>query len=230
MSDDRAVMIQDLPEEERPRERLAKFGAEALSNAELLAILLRVGVKGESAIDLAQRLLSELGGLSGLAKARLPELARLRGFGLAKGAQLQAAMELGRRLAAASETSKVQIRCASEVARYVASWMRYYDQERLVALLLDTRSQVLQKIEVSVGTLSGSPAHPREVFKEVLAYSAHSLILVHNHPSGDPTPSRDDILLTERMVKVGELMGVPVLDHVIIGDGRHVSLKESGRM
>ncbi len=230
MSEDRTVTIHDLPAEERPRERLEKYGAESLSNTELLAILLRVGVKGESAVRMAERLLHEMGGLSGLAKATTPQLGALHGFGLAKAAQLQAALELGRRMAALSEDARPQILDARDASRQVMEEMRHLQQEHLVALLLDSRSQLLRKVTISKGTLTGSPAHPREVFKEAIAHSAASLLLVHNHPSGDPTPSRDDVLMTERLVKVGELMGVTVVDHLIIGNGRYISLKEAGRM
>jgi len=229
MSDDRAVTIHDLPADERPRERLAKYGPEALSTAELLAILLRVGVKGESAIAMAQRLLRDLD-LPGLAKVPVPVLAKMHGFGLAKAAQLKAAVELGIRLSKHVDAERAQVRNAAEASRVVMEEFRYLEKEHLVALLLDTRSQLIARKTITVGTLSGSPAHPRELFKEALAHSAASIILVHNHPSGDPTPSRDDLLLTERMVKVGELMGVPLVDHLIIGNGRYVSLKESGRM
>ena len=160
MSEERTVTIHDLPAEERPRERLEKYGAESLSTAELLAILLRVGIKGESAIGLAERLLHEIGGLSGLAKARLPQLAALHGFGLAKAAQLQAALELGKRVSRIGEDSRPSIRGAADASRLVMEDLRYLEQETLVVLFLDTRSQLIRKKTISVGTLTGSPAHP----------------------------------------------------------------------
>ncbi len=231
MADEHALTIHDLPLEERPRERMAQFGPEALNNAELLAILLRIGREGESAIRMAERLLSDFGGLSGLAKAnRVQQLDALPGVGPAKAAQIMAAIELARRMSATSDELKPHVNNAADAARLVMEELRYSEQENLIALFLDMRNQLIRKKVITVGTLSGSPAHPREVFKEALAHTAASVILVHNHPSGDPTPSRDDLLLTERMVKVGELMGVPVIDHLIIGDGRYISLKESGRM
>ena len=226
----RPLVIRDLPAEERPRERMEQYGPEMLSNSELLAILLRVGVQGESALRMAERLLGEMGGLPGLAKARLPQLAQQRGIGLAKAAQIKAATELGKRLAAVSEEGRPTIRTAADAAKLVMEELRYLDQEHLVALFLDTRNQLIRRKTLTMGTLSGSPAHPREVFREAMAYSAAHLILAHNHPSGDPTPSPDDIAISQRLVKVGELVGIAVLDHLIIGAGRFVSLKEAGRM
>ncbi len=209
---------------------MEQYGAEALSNSELLAIVLRVGSRGESAVRLAERLLSEFGGLAGVARARIPQLSTLPGVGLAKAAQVKAAFELGKRLATSVEEPRAVVRGAPDAAALVMEDLRHRDQECLVAIFLDTRNQVLRVRTLTVGTLTGSPAHPREVFKEALAQGCASLILCHNHPSGDPTPSKDDIALTGRMVKAGELMGVPVLDHIIIGEGRYVSLKEAGRM
>jgi len=223
-------VIRDLPAEERPRERMQQYGPEALSTAELLAILLRVGSKGESAVRLAERLLSEFGGLVGLARARIPQLSAVSGIGLAKAAQIKAAFELGRRLAASAEGPRPTIGKAQDAARLVMEDLRYRQQECLLAVFLDTRNQVIRVHTVSVGTLTGSPAHPREIFKEALAHGSASLIVCHNHPSGDPSPSRDDITLTARLKQAGDLMGVPLLDHIIIGDGKYVSLKETGKL
>lgn len=227
---ERPVVIRDLPAAERPRERLQQYGAEMLSTAELLAILLRVGSRGESALRMAERLLRDLGGLAGIAKARLPQLSSQPGMGLAKAAQLQAAFALGKRLAATSEQGRPTVTDAADAADLVMEELRYLDQECLVALFLDVRNQLLRKKTITVGTLTGSAAHPREVFKEAIAHSAAALILVHNHPSGDPTPSKTDIALTDRLVKVGQLMGIPLLDHIIIGDGRYASLKGLGKI
>ena len=227
---ERGVVIRDLPAGERPRERMAQYGPEAMSTVELLAILLRVGSRGESAIRLAERLLAEFGGLAGIAKARVPQLSALPGIGLAKAAQIKAAFELGKRLAASVEGPRPVIRNASDAAALMMEELRYREQECLAAILLDARNQVIRTLVLTIGTLTGSPAHPREVFKEALAHGCASLIVCHNHPSGDPTPSRDDIALTTRLVQAGEIMGIPLLDHLIIGDGRFVSLKEAGRM
>jgi DNA repair protein RadC len=227
---DRGLVIRDLPVSERPRERMSAYGPEALSTAELLAIVLRVGSRGESAVRLAERLLSEFGGLAGIARARLPQLSALPGIGLAKAAQIKAAFELGKRLATAAEGQKPVVGNAAQAAALVMEDLRYRQQECLAGIFLDTRNQVICVRTLTVGTLSGSPAHPREVFREAIAQGSASMILCHNHPSGDPTPSQDDITLTTRLVKVGEIMGIPVVDHIIIGAGRYVSLKEAGKM
>ncbi len=224
------LVIRDLPASERPRERLEQYGPESLSTAELLAIVLRVGSRGESAVRLAERLLSEFGGLTGIARARIPQLSSLPGVGLAKAAQLQAAFELGKRLATSVDGPKAVVRGASDAAALVMEDLRHRQQECLCAIFMDTRNQVICVRILTVGTLTGSPAHPREVFREALAQGCASLIVCHNHPSGDPTPSKDDIALTARLVQVGELMGVPLLDHIVIGGGRYVSLKEAGKM
>jgi DNA repair protein RadC len=227
---ERGLVIRDLPVGERPRERMEQYGPEALSTAELLAIVLRVGSRGESAVRLAERLLSEFGGLAGMARARSPQLSALPGMGLAKAAQVKAAFELGKRLATSVEGPRPVVREASDAAALVMEELRHREQECLGAIFLDTRNQVVRVKVLTVGTLTGSPAHPREVFREALAQGCASVILCHNHPSGDPTPSQDDVALTGRLVKAGEVMGVPVLDHIIIGGGRYVSLKEAGRM
>ena len=227
---ERGVVIRDLPAGERPRERMAQYGPEAMSTVELLAILLRVGSRGESAIRLAERLLAEFGGLAGIAKARVPQLSALPGIGLAKAAQIKAAFELGKRLATSVEGPRPVIRNAADAAALMMEELRYREQECLAAILLDARNQVIRTLVLMIGTLTGSPAHPREVFKEALAHGCASLIICHNHPSGDPTPSQDDIALTTRLAQAGEIMGIPLLDHLIIGDGRFVSLKEAGRM
>ena len=227
---DRGLVIRDLPASERPRERLEQYGPESLSTAELLAIVLRVGSRGESAVRLAERLLSEFGGLAGIARARIPQLSSLPGVGLAKAAQLRAAFELGKRLATSVDGPKAVVRGASDAAALVMEDLRHRQQECLGAIFLDTRNQVICVRILTVGTLTGSPAHPREVFREALAQGCASLIICHNHPSGDPTPSKDDIALTARLVQVGELMGIPLVDHIVIGGGRYVSLKEAGKM
>lgn len=224
------LVIRDLPAGERPRERMDQYGPEALSNSELLAIVLRVGSRGESAVRLGERLLSEFEGLAGIARARIPQLSALPGMGLAKAAQVKAAFELGKRLATSVDEARAAVRGAADVVALVREELRLREQECLAAVFLDARNQVLRMRILTVGTLTGSPAHPREVFKEALAQGCASVILCHNHPSGDPTPSRDDVALTARMVKAGEVMGIPVLDHIIIGGGRYVSLKEVGRM
>jgi len=225
-----SVVIRDLPAEERPRERLARYGPEALSNAELLAILLRVGSRGESAVGLAQRLLSERGGLRGIATATVESLSAIPGVGLAKAAQLKAAFELGKRLAATTDVDRPTIGNPADAANLVMEDLRYRDQECFLAIFLDVRNRVLGLRIITTGSLSKNIIHPRELFKEAVSRSSASLIVCHNHPSGDPTPSEEDRQLTRRLVEAGELMGIPVLDHLVIGAGRFVSLKEKGLM
>jgi DNA repair protein RadC len=209
---------------------MRQYGPEALSNAELLAIVVRVGSKGESAVRLGERLLREFGGLAGIARARIPQLSQLSGVGLAKAAQVKAAFELGKRLAAAAEGERPVVNSAATAATLVMENLRHREQECLVALLLDIRNQLIRQQMITMGTLAGSPAHPREIFREAITHNAAALIIIHNHPSGDPSPSEGDLVLTARLVKAGELVGIPVHDHIIVGGGRYVSLREAGRM
>lgn len=224
------VTIKDLPEELRPRERLFHFGPEALSEAELLAILLRTGTDKASALDLAGELLSRFEGLRGLAAAGLEELNEVRGMGPAKGAQIKAALELGRRLVASPTAVRPVVRTPEDGAALVMEDFRHLDREHFGVLILNTKNQVLAVERVAVGTLNTTTVHPREVFKCAVRRSAAALILVHNHPSGDPTPSRQDLELTRRLAEAGEMMGIHVLDHLIIGDNRFVSLKAEGHL
>ena len=221
--------IHDLPVSERPRERLRKFGAEALSVQEILALLLGRGTAGESVTVTAQRLLSQFGNIRGIAGASLEELTGVKGIGLAKASQIKAAFELANRLDNYQEPDvKSSIKTPDEVVSLTKSYLKDKKKEHFLVLLLDTRSQLIKSAEISVGSLDSSIVHPREVFKEALAASAASVIFVHNHPSGDPTPSADDIKLTKRLAQAGEVMGVEVLDHVIIGNKKFLSLKREG--
>lgn len=221
--------IHDLPLSERPRERLQKFGAEALSVQEILALILGRGIAGESVTVTAQRLLSQFGNIRGIADASLEELTRVKGIGLAKAAQIKAAFELANRLDRHEETAdKPQVKTPEQVNNLVKGGLKNKKKEHFLALLLDTRSQLIKSAEISVGSLDSSIAHPREVFKEALSASAASVIFVHNHPSGNPEPSADDIKLTKRLAQAGEVMGIEVLDHVIIGHNRFLSLKREG--
>ncbi|MGQ9463866.1 MAG: RadC family protein [Candidatus Fervidibacter sp.] len=222
--------LKDLPPEVRPRERLARDGEKSLSDAELLAIILRTGTQQETALELAQRLLYQFGGLQGLYQCSLSELAEVKGVGMAKACQIKAAMEIGRRSFEGNRAGKIFVRSPSDVARLLISEMRYLDRENLKAVLLNTRNAVLDVVTISVGTLNASLAHPRECFKEAIRQSAAAVIFVHNHPSGDPSPSPEDISLTRQLVEAGKLLGIEVLDHIIIGDGVFVSLKERGLM
>lgn len=220
--------IRELPSAERPRERLRAHGEAALSTAELLAIILRVGISGENVLDVATRLLSQHGGLVGLARLNFDELCGARGLGEAKAAQLRAALELGRRLAVATPEERPVIREAQDVARLLQPEMALLDQEQLRVLVLNTKNQVLSVLTVSSGTVNQSQVRPAEVFRPAIRANATAIIVVHNHPSGDPTPSRDDIRVTADLVEAGRLLDVELLDHIIIGQGRHSSLRERG--
>jgi DNA repair protein RadC len=219
-------MIRDIPESERPRERLQHYGAGALSTAELLAIVLRGGVQGENVVNLATRLLATNGGLSGLAKASFSELQGTRGVGPAKVTQIKAAFELGRRLLVASPEDRPQIRSPADAANLVMLEMGLLDQEHLRLILLDTKNRVLEMPTVYIGNLNTSVIRVGELFRHALRANCASMIVVHNHPSGDPTPSPEDVRVTERIVEASKLLDVDVLDHIVIGRQRFVSLKE----
>jgi len=222
-------MIRDLPADERPRERLEHYGPGALSPAELLAIILRMGNARASALQLANELISKYQGLRGVATASVQELSTINGIGLAKACQLKAAFELGKRLATSGDVPRPIISSPQDAVNLVMEDMRYCPEERFRAMFLDTRHQVISAPdEISKGTLNASLVHPREVFKAAIKATAAAVLLVHNHPSGDPTPSKEDLALTARMKQAGDLVGIPVLDHLIIGDGRFVSLKDKG--
>lgn len=221
------IIIRDLPVHERPREKLLRYGPETLSNRELLAIILRVGTRRQSALALADQLLAHFGSLRELREARCEELQAMEGIGLAKAAQILAALELGRRVQASVKIPAV-VRSPQDAADLIMEHLRYLDREVMRLIILDTKNQVIASPTVSVGTLNASMVHPREIFKECIRRSAASLIVVHNHPSGDPSPSTEDIQVTERLRRAGEILGIDVLDHIIIGDNRFVSMKEEG--
>lgn len=225
------LTIKDLPEGERPRERLLKYGAENLTDAELLAIIIRTGSRSETAVNLSQRLLLGEKGVNGLrflVEASIEELGKIKGIGIAKAAQIKAAIEIGKRLASLSQSERPVIKYPGDVRNLLMEEMRYLDKEYFKIILLNIKNQVIHVEDVSVGSLNSSIVHPREIFKIAIRRSSAALILVHNHPSGDPTPSGEDVEITRRLVESGKLLGIDVLDHVIIGDGRYTSLKEKG--
>jgi DNA repair protein RadC len=220
--------IMDLHESDRPRERLASLGPQALSNAELIAILLRVGVRGESAVAVGQRLLNKFGGLSGLHRAPFKELMDQHGLGEAKASQIKAAIELGRRLTLESPEERPAINSPADAAALVQYEMSALEQEHLRVILLDRRNRVMETVEVYKGSVNSSQIRIGEVFKEAIRKNASAVVVVHNHPSGDPTPSPDDVAVTRAIVQAGKLLDVEVLDHLVIGQGRWISLKERG--
>lgn len=218
--------VQDLPTEERPRERLFRLGSEALSAQEIIALILGRGSRGQSVMVTSQKLLSQFGSLQGIASASLEELTQVAGIGKAKAAQIKAAVELGRRLETGVEqTSKSQMKSPEDVVGMVKGQLKGKKKEHFLLVCLDTRNRLIGSKPVSVGSLDTSIVHPREVFKEAISASAASVIFVHNHPSGDPEPSKEDIELTRRLAKVGELVGITVLDHIIVCDKGYASLK-----
>ncbi|MGB9940657.1 RadC family protein [Methanosarcina sp.] len=221
------VRIHDIPEEERPRERLIRNGPESLSNAELLGVILRTGSREENVVSLSSRIFTEYS-IKQLSLANISKLMQVHGVGKAKAAQIAAVFELARRLETFAEEPKRKICSPRDVYALMYPKMREQKKEKFITLCLDTKNQILKEEVVSVGSLNASIVHPREVFKSALLESSASVIMVHNHPSGDPSPSREDIMVTEKMVEGGKLLGIDVLDHIIIGDGRYVSLKDEG--
>jgi DNA repair protein RadC len=211
---------------DRPRERLVALGSEALSDAELLALLLRTGGPAGDAVALAAGLLTAYGGLDGVARASPRELAVSPGMGPAKCAALLGAVEIGRRLAAGRLEPGARIRGPADVHAHFHPRLRHAAQERFIAVLLDGRHRVIRHALVSQGTLTASLVHPREVFRPALREPAAAVVLVHNHPSGDPTPSREDIEITQRLVEAGRLLGVPVIDHVVVAERGFASLRD----
>jgi DNA repair protein RadC len=226
----RKPSLKDLPQDERPRERLVAKGPQALSDAELLAILLRSGNSSESAVELSKRLLTKFGDFRQLGGMTAEELRKVKGIGLAKAAEIKAAMEIARRYAALDAKIGQQILGAQSVYRHFQSRLRDEKTEQFWLVMLDRKNRIIREEMISRGSLTNSLVHPREVFKAAISASAAAVVAVHNHPSGDPAPSMDDRGLTERLVDTGELVGIPVLDHVIIGENSFFSFADKGML
>ncbi|CAG0983980.1 hypothetical protein METP3_02246 [Methanosarcinales archaeon] len=223
------IKIEDIPAEERPSNRLMSNGSASLSNAELLSIILKSGSVAENAINLSQRVLSQFD-LKQLSAIGAPQLMKIHGIKSGKAVQIAACFELARRLETFDSSSKFKINSPEDVYRRLYPAMRESKKEHFVELCLDTKNQVIREDTISIGSLNANVVHPREVFRTALIESAAHIIVAHNHPSGDPTPSREDIDITKKLVETGKIMGIDVLDHVIIGDCRHFSMKEAGHI
>ena len=218
-----------LPADDRPREKLIEHGPDILSNSELLAILIRTGTTERSALDIARELTENDGLYSNIAQARsVADLSKIKGLGPAKAATILAAVELGRRVAGADPQKKVKLSSPEACVSYLMPRMRYEQQEKFLVLLLDSKNQLLKCQQVSEGTLNASVVHPREVFAPAMLHRAACVLAAHNHPSGDPAPSIEDRKLTQALKATGTVMGIPLLDHIIIGDGRYFSFRENG--
>ncbi len=223
-----SLRMNELPTNDQPRERLARLGAGALSDAELLAILLRVGVSGTNVLQLSQQLLSDYGGWIGLQRAEYNDLCRRSGIGASKAASIKAALEIGRRLTRISVDERFPIRSPADVAALLMVEMSHLDQEHLRTVLLDTKNRVQQISTIYIGSLNAATIRIGEVFKEAVRRNSAAIIVVHNHPSGEATPSPEDIQVTRQLVAAGRLLDIEVLDHLIIGRGHYVSLRERG--
>ena len=222
---DRGINIKELPGEERPRERLFRYGAEHLSNRELIAIIIGSGNSDGSALEIAERLMSmDDEGIGYFAVCQPEEFCRVKGVGVARAAQLSATVELGKRIFSRGPESRRKVSCSDDVAMMVMQEMRYLKKEVFRIMMLNVKNEVIATEDISVGGLSSAPVHPREVFTNAIKRGANSIVLIHNHPSGNPEPSRSDILLTERLEEAGKLIGIGIVDHIVIGNGTYVSI------
>lgn len=222
------LMMREILPEERPRERLREFGERSLSTTDLIALMLNTGIKGESVVRLAERVLRDSGGLRGLYRMSLEELATQKGVGVAKASRIKAALELGRRLAAAAPDERVAIEGPEDIVRLLGVEMEAQTQEQLTVVLLDTKHRVIRTSMVYQGSVNSAQVRIGELFRDAVRLNATAVIYAHNHPSGDPSPSAADIALTTDIVHCGKLLDIKVLDHVVIGHGRWVSMKRLG--
>ncbi|CBH21515.1 DNA repair protein radC homolog [Acetoanaerobium sticklandii] len=223
-------LIKDIIKEERPRETLLKKGETYLSDSELLAILINNGTRDKSAITLAREIIETSDGIRNLSNITVEELSKIKGIGLAKACRIISALELGRRVSVASEMQKFKISSPQDIGNVYMEELRYKKKEIFRVVLLNTKNVIIGSKDISEGSLNASIVHPREVFLEAIKKSANKMILMHNHPSGDPTPSSEDINITKRLISAGQIVGIEILDHVIIGDGNFYSFKENGQI
>lgn len=232
MALNKSLTVHDLPVQGRPRERLLKLGAEALSPTEILALILGRGVSGRPVLDMAGELLQKFGDLKGVISASIDDLCQVRGMGVAKAAQIKAVYEIGRRVEGFSEKQeKIVVKKPEDIVRLVRSRLLGKEKECFLVVPLNRRNAVLGNEEIiSIGTLDSSLVDPREVFRKAIVKNAASVIIAHNHPSGNTTPSAEDLEITKRLVKAGEMLGIEVLDHIIVGDEEHTSLKSLGKI
>ena len=222
------TLIADLPEGERPRERLAQIGASGISQRELIAIVLRTGPRGVGALALADNLLHEFGGMGGLARADVRDLQKVHGMGKVKSITLKAALELGKRMTLSSQEVKLLVKTPADAAQLLMLEMGLAEQEEVRTLMLDTRNRVLGMPMIYRGSLNSASMRVGEVFKEAIRSNCASIVVAHNHPSGDPTPSAEDIQVTRQLISAGKLLDIEVLDHLVIAQNKYVSLKERG--
>lgn len=226
---DNSLKIKDMPQNERPKEKLLTYGADTLTNSELLALILRTGTQGENVLELSNRLLAELDGLDGILSANLKDIISIKGIKEGKASQILALSELFRRFKTIKAAKReVKITSPQDLANLVMGEMNELNQEVLKVILLSTKNTVISVKDVFKGSLNTSIVHPREIFKEAINRNSASLIVCHNHPSGDPTPSKEDINITLRIKECGNIIGIKLIDHIIIGNNKFVSLKERG--
>jgi DNA repair protein RadC len=228
MDKETSFTIHDLPRPERPRERLQKFGPEALSAQELLALVIGRGISKKSVMSIAQELLTRFGNVKAISQATIEELSQIKGIGLAKAAQIKACFELGRREELEPELKNFNIKDPESVVKAIRASIKDKAKEHFKLILLNPRNKIIGISTISIGILNASLVHPREVFKDAITHTAASVVLAHNHPSGDPEPSEDDITITKRLIEAGKILGVEVIDHIIVGKNGFFSFKEKG--
>ena len=228
MSKDSSFTVRDLPRQERPRERLQKFGPEALSAQELLALVIGRGIPNKSVMNIAQELLAKFGNVKAIGQATIEELSQIKGIGLAKAAQIKACFELGKRENLEPELKNFDVKNPEGVVKAIRASIQDKAKEHFKLILLNPRNKIIGISTISIGTLNASLVHPREVFKDAIVHSAASVVLAHNHPSGDPEPSEDDIAITKRLIEAGKILGIEVMDHIIIAKNGFFSFKEKG--